>query len=309
MKNRINIIAIIATILAFTACSDSDSFNPYEAQKKVSFYPQTLSYINNNRSSDTTEDWTFTYNNDNTIKSYSSKQTIVKGQLIITQTEKGELSYSKDLNGNMRIKNDVTKDYSNNVGDMENNRKETISETVTFKGDNIVKIELDKSVQNGSNNEQTYGEWSFEYNNDYCTRATYKEDNKESITYLFHWNGYLLTQVSINSQNKNKDLQNEIHEYSYSNILAKDYEFDPMAFVLGNFPKIYAAMGFFGKTTPYLLESEKYELSIRNLEINNGEPYQEDDLMRDYSIADNNTFVTVEVQSDNDSYSVYRFNE
>lgn len=306
MKKYTNIIAIIATVLAFTACSDSDSFNPYDEQKKESFYPKKLTYKNNSSTSTTTENWTLTYNEDNTIKSYKHEQKIVKGQLITQKTSNGTLSYFNDNNGNKRIKNETTNTYKDN----ENySYEETVSETALVENNLITKIEI-YSKQNSATESLSYSEWTFEYSDEFCTRATYyQKEAGEKVTYIFKWNDNCLSQVSVNSNSKGGNLKNEIHEYSYDkDYIIKDYGFNPMSFILGHMPKIYAAMCMFGKNTPYLLEGEIYEMTESNPNVDNGKPFREIDINRNYRIEDNGSIITVKVESE-DSNSEYRFSK
>lgn len=305
MKKYTNIIAIIATMLAFAACSDSDSFNPYDEQEKVSFYPKKLTYKNNNRISTTTENWTFAYNSDNTVKSYKHEQKIVKGSLTTQKTSNGVLSYFNDNSGNKRIKNEIKTTYN----DSENySYEETVSETAIFENGLITKIEI-YNKQNITTESLSYSEWSFEYSNDLCTKATYEEENGDKITYIFNWSDNSLSQASVNTNNKGGNLKNEIYEYSYDkeNII-KDYGFNPMSFVLGHMPKIYAAMCMFGKNTPYTLEGEIYEMTESNPNVDNGKPFREIYIDRNYRFEDSSSNIIVKVDTE-DSNSEYRFSK
>lgn len=308
MKQLKKLIGAIAIGIIFASCSsDSDSFNPYENQEKAPLYPKTLTYKNHNDNSRTTENWTFAYNADNSIKEFSYNQTITTGNLRITETQNATLNYGTDLEGNKLIKSEIEVNYKSSDLTDSFQYKDNITETVRFEDGNIVKIESHCKRTSDNKEENSYSEWSFSYSNDFCTGAVFKSQNETNI-YTYEWSGERLAKVIINGEHKSGDLRNEIFEYSYNTKnLIKDYGFNPMAFVYGHMPMAYAAMGFFGKETPYLLEVQTYELSVRNPNVNNGYPYQEKKLTRDYRIEDNSSSITIKVDSDTNNQSEYYF--
>ncbi len=309
MKKFKQFITALTIVTICVSCSDSDSFNPYTIQEKTPFYPTSLSYSNYNNNSRTNENWEFKYNADNTIKEYTYSQSITNGNRSINETHSATLNYSTDLDGNKLIKNEIETDYHSS--DLTNNYqyKDYVTEWVEFDNDKIVRIESMIKRISDNKEENLYSEWEFTYSNDYCTKAEFKNQDKKTI-YNFQWSGERLAKVVINNDSKSGDHSSDIHEYSYNaKSLINDYGFSPMAFVYGHLPKVYAAMGYFGKETPYLLESQRYEASIRNPNVNNGQPYPINAYTRDYSIEDSNAYIVIKIDSDTDNLSEYRFNK
>lgn len=306
MKRFTFLMTVIFTSLTFIQCSDSDSFDPYKEQEKTPLYPSKLTYSNENINSRTNETWTFKYNENNTINTYTFSQQIKRttDDLTVSEKQSGVLNYGKDLEGNTRINNNITRTYSSKDNNNYNSYEEEISETVTFMNGLIAKIESDSKRKD--NNKMTYSEWSFEYNNDYCTKATYK-DNHELKNYTFKWNGSLLSQVTIHEQDESGDLTTETHIYSYNTEdLANDYSFNPMAFIYGHLPKIYASMGLFGKITPYILEQDEYKKSLNSPTIGSNPLTVE--VIRNYGVSDTSTSITYTVSDDNND-GLYHFSK
>lgn len=301
-------MAVIFTTLAFVQCgNDNNSSDPFNEQEKTPLYPSELTYINDNANSQTSEAWTFAYNADKTIKSYTFLQQLKRttDNLTVSDEGSGMLNYGKDLDGNTRISNNITRRYSSRDNTNYDNYEEEILETVTFENGLIAKIASD--CKRKDTNEMTYSEWTFEYINDYCTKATYK-DSREQKNFTFKWNGYLLAQVTIHGQSKSGDLTTEMHEYSYNTKkVSNDYGFNPMGFIYGHLPKIYASMGLFGKMTPYILESDEYTMSVSNPAISSS-PLQKVEVTRNYSVSDSYNSITYTV-TDNNNESEYHFSK
>ena len=80
MKNVCKYLQMVAMMVAaslFVACSDSDSYDPYANQSIRPFYPSAVAFSSlNSEEVQTDESWKFTYNTDNTIKTYTYSSTI-----------------------------------------------------------------------------------------------------------------------------------------------------------------------------------------------------------------------------------------
>ncbi len=274
------ILAIISAAFLTVSCSsDSDSFDPYQAQEKIPLYPSKMTFRSATDNATTQEDWTFKYNSDNTIKSYNCKQTIKKNDgLTITETTSGKIDYYTDFNSNRRLVNTIYVSYKSSKGAA---YKDTITENVTFLGDYISRIEImKKHNQNGKSEISSY-ERNFTYSQDYCIGSSIRDTNNET-TYTYRWSGECMIQATIHNQSINgSNLTHDTYEYTYNNReVVSDNGFNPLAFVYGHNPKIYAAMGFFGKTTPYKLET----LSYNGYEKIDGRQYPLQSYILDYSI-------------------------
>lgn len=265
MKNCKYLLALLAVAVTFISCgSDGSSSDPYNDQVHRPFYPKKMTFTSvNNNNAKTQEEWSFAYNNDNTISSYTYKQNVTSDDLKITQEERGELSYYEDYKGDARITNKIYSKYtsSSKLG-VTVVYSDTLTEDVTFSGSTISQIEtVGKRTSNGLV-ETVSNLRTFTYANDFCTGSTYKDAGAETI-YTYKWSGDMLSQVTVHGQNTaDSDWTHDTYNYTYNDqSLATNYGFNPLAFIYGHNPRIYAAMGFFGKVTPYELEHEKYNRS------------------------------------------------
>lgn len=282
MKKFAYLLVFVSTLFLTAACSsDNDNFDPYQSQEKVPLYPSKMTFRSATDNSSTQEDWTFKYNNDNTIRSYTCKQTVKKNDgLTIVEKTSGKLDYYVDFDGNRRIVNQILVEYKSSKGA---EYKDTITENAKFLGNYISSIEvIEKHHQGGVSEINSYVR-NFTYAQDYCTGSSVRDKNNET-TYTYRWNGDCLTQATIHNQSINgNNLTHDTYDYTYSSReLVSDYGFNPLAFIYGHNPKIYAAMGFFGKTTPYKLET----LSYNGYEKIDGRQYPLQSLLLDYSITE-----------------------
>ena len=301
MKKIAYLFAIASTLL-FAACSsDSESFDPYEAQEKIPFYPSKMTFRSATYNSSTQEDWTFEYNSDKTIKKYTCKQTVKKDDgLTITESKSGKLDYYVDFNGNRRIVNNILVDYKSSKGAT---YKDTITENVTFLGSLISSIEtMKKHSQNGVSEIISY-ERTFTYSQDYCTGSSIR-DAKNETTYTYRWNGDRITQATIHNQSINgSNLTHDTFDYTYHDrAVVSDNGFNPLAFIYGHNPEVYAAMGFFGKTTPYKLET----LTYNGYEKIDGRQYPLQSYLLDFSIKEV-AGSTIEYSALADNYLEYSY--
>ena len=301
MKKFAFLFIFVSTLFLTTSCSDSDSFDPYQEQERVPFYPSKMTFRSETDKSSTQEDWTFKYNSDKYITGYTCKQTVKKNDgLTITENTSGKLDYYIDFDGNRRIVNQIVVEYKSSKGA---EYKDTITENAKFIGNYISSIEvMKKHHQNGVSEINSYVR-NFTYTQDYCTGSSIRDKNNET-TYTYRWNGDKLTQATIHSQSiTGSNLTHDTYDYTYNDReLVSDYGFDPLAFIYGHNNKIYAAMGFFGKSTPYKLET----LSYNGYEKIDGRQYPLQSFILDYNIIEVQGSI-VEYSAIADNYLEYKY--
>ncbi|MBR5150032.1 MAG: hypothetical protein IKW61_01900, partial [Bacteroidaceae bacterium] len=118
MKKFYTLLFLLATLFAFSACSESEGFDPYRSQEKRPMYPAVVSFSSvDNDDTGTDKKWEFTYNADNTIKAYKySNHVITKSGVEIIENHSGKLIYYTDAAGVKWIQNDLV--VSNVVKDV-----------------------------------------------------------------------------------------------------------------------------------------------------------------------------------------------
>ncbi len=310
MKTRyISIITALFAGLFFVACSDGGSeSNPYNDQVKRAFYPTTLTFRSETNSGNVnTESWNFTYDNQQRITGYKCVQTSKGMSGDMTSTKTGSLRYYSDHNNCMKIDADVETTYSNKTEYGEFSYTEKTNERVTFTGNLITLIETSGvRCENGSAIEiPVSSTQTFAYSGDFCTSSSYKDYEKD-VTYSYNWDSKKLTKATIHSSSKDKsEINHEVHTYSYDKRnLSCDYGFNTLAFVYGHTPVVYAAMNFFGKNTPYILEHEKFSGYNESGTEHHDRPVIE----RDFQILDNGISNNVRYIIDSPTYSEYIYN-
>lgn len=303
MKKFSTMMLLLASGISFLSCgSDSDSFDPYNEQKKTEFFPSKLVFRSSNNNSETTENWTFTYDDDNNIGKYTYKQNLKSGALTIVEQKSGKLSYYEDYEGKRRITNRIYTTYTSRGNNTTYTYKDTITEDVTFNGNLIAAIETSGVHNVGGKAETVSHIRTFTYSGDYLTGSTFKDNNSET-TYTYKWNGERLAQVTVHTQNNaNSDLTHDTYDYTYEKKeVSSNYGFNTLAFIYGHNPQIYAAMGFFGKTTPYLLATSKYS----SYERINGVRYETQAVDNSFDIVEKSNSVVYTAEST--GYDEYTF--
>lgn len=305
MKKSTLLYSIIATLLFTTSCgSDDNGFNPYNAQEKHPFYPTALTFRSSNSNSEITEEWTFTYNEENKITNYTYKKNIKGNDREIVETAEGALTYFTDYEHRQRINTDITSTYTSTKQGQTIQYTQTTKEDVRFDGDLIAGIETTGQRNTSGNIENISTKRTFTYANDYCTGSTYRDNNGNEYTYTYQWDNTLLSNVTIYKQNSNNsESTNDTYKYSYNTRdIANDYGFNPMAFVYGHNPEVYAAMSCFGKVTPYVLEQERYESYDK---INN-EKYPTQSETHEYTIQTTNNSLSFTADP-SEAYDEYQY--
>lgn len=262
MKKNALIYSILATFMFLTSCgSDNDGFDPYKAQEKHPFYPTALTFRSSNSNTEITENWTFEYDEEYRISNYTYEKSIKGSDREIVETSTGNLRYFTDFDNRQRINTNITSEYTSTKQGQTINYTENLKEDVRFDGNLIASIETTGERNTKGVIENISTERTFSYAKEYCTGSIYRDNSNNEQTYTYQWDNTLLKGVTIYKQNgNNSETTNDSYRYSYNTReVADDYGFNPLAFVYGHNPEIYAAMGYFGKVTPFVIEQEKYE--------------------------------------------------
>ena len=203
MKKNISIIAAIAVLFTLVSCgSDSDSTNPYKEQTKMPMYPKTLSFNSiNNDGSTTREQWTFKYNSDSTIQSYTYTHSIVSGDTEISEKKDGALRYYQDFTNSRCIETKVYSTYTSKKGINKLEYSDTITEDVKFAGELISSIRTSGWRTTNGVIETISSNRTFTYANDYCTGSTYN-DKENEVSYSYKWNGDNMVKATVHKQSK-----------------------------------------------------------------------------------------------------------
>lgn len=259
---------LTAAITLLCSCSSDDStYNPYAYQEKTPFYPQEINIEKQNPKRKVAETWTFEYGKDNTITAYTHTTTNKLDKDGYTEEtierESGNLSY---YNGS--ITNRITIEKAVSSYDYEKYHKEEIIENAECNSDGritTIKRFIDRYNKDGIKESSTTTSRTFTYTGDYCTASTYTDadDATGAIThsYTYSWDGnHDLTSIEVEEKEKNARTRKQ-YKYSYGK-LGKDYGFHANAFLYNQMPQIYAAMGYFGKDCPYIVESEQQTFKI-----------------------------------------------
>lgn len=308
MKNLTSIFITIIVVLVSVSCSsDSSVYDPFKEQTKQPFYPARLSFRSvNDNGAITEKNWVFEYNSDNTIKRYTYTHSVSGTNIDIEETKVGNLRYYTDYKGNRCIETKSYSSYSSKrLADILV-YTDTITEDARFNNNHIESIDTKGwRTTNGETVTTLSSRQTFNYSNDLCTSSTYTDSNNET-TYTYKWNNNMLAVVTIHNQSKNNsDLTHDTYEYRYDNrTLASYYEFNPLAFVYGNKPQIYDAMGYLGKSTPYLLEFEEYN----GYESINGKRYDIQSVQRSYHIMSGANSLIYSAESPGYSEYIFNFN-
>lgn len=307
MKRIYNFLIASTMLVAFAACSESESFDPYKNQSKRPFYPTNVTFSNqNNDGAQVEKKWSLSYNNDNSIKAYTYNYTVKTGSGVEMQEEhSGELTYHKDPStGNDVIQNILT--ISSNVASLPTaeSYNDKITEYVEISNGTIQKITtLGQRTYSNGEKEAYSSTRTFTYTDKYCTSSTLI-DNTGTTTYKYNWGSGKLGSVTKYQQDNSNNVTQEEYRYTYDNInLATDYEFNTMAFVYGNIPEIYAAMNLFGATSAYKIEGESYS-GYRNF-TGTSKPIAP--INRNYAILETTNGVTYTADSPSSSTYVFTF--
>ncbi len=306
MKKFIDYVIMFSLFFTLASCSDdNNNINPFAIQPKTPFYPTALTFRSiNAEQTETVVNWSFTYNTDNTINTYTYKKSVKGNNIDINEEKQGELFYYVDYDGNNRIRNSIVSTYTSTTPEMTYTHSDTITEDAKFSGKYITSIEITGKRDKQGTLENISNLRSFNYAGDFCTSSIYRDNDSEK-TYSYKWSKNMLTNVTVYDQNKkNSNLSHENFEYKYNpRDIANDYGFNTLAFIYNHNPEIYDAMGFFGKATPFTMEEEYFSSYV----IDNGTKYDLQSERHTYSIHNTNSSI-IYTADPTPNYSEYLFN-
>lgn len=259
-KNLFTPLFVILTILC-SACSDDSgngSYNPYDKQIKTDFYPTTIEIGKKHDKRTISENWGITYSGDNKEKvEYTHKivdQYLGDEKSTTTEEENATLHYFANSN---QIINKITYKKSYEDKNITTYYTEDITEFATIKNGVIETIDRNTIRTTGDKVENLSYRWSFEYSDGRCVASIYQDLNntENRVSRNYKWNKkHQISEITVES-NEDGMRTNSSYKYGYGE-LSKDYGFQINAFIFDNYPHIYAALGLFGKTTPYKIIDE-----------------------------------------------------
>lgn len=267
MKKKIFGIAALMFAGAFiSSCGDDsdNSYNPFDEESKGEFYASSITAEKVTSNFQEIENWTgivkdsldrvvrYSYNynydtQDGDIKNEKRENKIyyfkthdkldaitVKSNLEYNQSQKGiTTKYSQQITDNIEINaNGYISKISTTIEHYENDSAEPVIKT---------------------------SKREFIYSGDICISSTFCDDESET-TYTYDWNAYQLTGITILKENNVKGfVEYDKYDYTYNNDSVYIYSGTQLLpFVQRGLPEVFAAMGYFGKCTPYLLTEEKH---------------------------------------------------
>ncbi len=259
-RKLFGLIAALLVSAGFVSCSDDESNNPFDEQRKGDFCPKEIVIKKNNESRKITESWkNIKRDYKNNVISYDYSYEL-DGQFTQVENRSCTLDYYKEFNGNEVIRAKTNVDYTKSDRGITEKYTENILETAYINSAGyIVRIDATTDHFDGNSTDAVIekSERTFKYSGDLCTESTYN-DNEYSITYKYKWSGYELKNITVLKENK-KDGSVEYSTYEYTFNKKEIYPYtgcSPMPFIQSGMPQIYASMGYLGKCTPYILAEE-----------------------------------------------------
>lgn len=255
-----SLLATICFTLSFTACSDSDSSNPFDEPKRGEFLPKEIVIKKNSDNRNITESWSNIRRNAN--DKIVSCEYSLRSEGDVTQVENSSYSfdYYTGYQGNEIIRTKVVKESTKSDRGIVEKYTENIQEEININEYGYIsRISTTTDHFSGNSTEPvtTTSERTFTYNGDLCKGSVYRDENY-IITYKYNWNGYMLSNITILKENL-KDGSVEYNTYDYTFDRRELYPYagtEILPFVQSGMPQIYASMGYLGKCTPYILSEE-----------------------------------------------------
>jgi hypothetical protein len=279
-KRFFGILATLFLGTVLVSCSETEERNPFEEQKKGDFSPKqvVISKIGDNRT--IVESWkNIRRDNENRVTGYEYAFEM-KGDILQVESRNCTLDYYTDFNKNECIRNRYIVEYTKTDRGITEKYTENVLEDVTINARGYIsRIETvtDHFANNSTEAVTTTSERVFTYNGDLCTASTYN-DEEYKITYNYKWDGYMLKNLTVLKENK-KDGSVEYNTYAYTFDKKAIYPYTGtslMPFVQSGMPQIYAAMGYLGKCTPYVLLEETQggytkfgDMTSNNIKVHN----------------------------------------
>ena len=254
--------SILLAALLLAACSDSDSYNPYDEQRKGDFHPANVVIKKSTPNRDITESWTnITRNRQGQVTSYEYSLEI-SGDISQTEKKKHTVKYYTRHDGREVIETRTDASYFKSANGISENYTRKIVETASINSNGYID-EINSIIEhwvgepNSSEPVTTTSRRTFAYNGDFCKSSSYK-DNEQEITYKYNWSGYKLKNITeLKEDLKDGSIEYNTYDYTFDSREIFPYTgTNLMAFVQSGMPQIYASMGYIGKGTPYVLSEE-----------------------------------------------------
>lgn len=271
-KNILSILAILSIIFLAPSCNKEteDEYNPFDTETEGYFFPSSITIDKNTVNTTLCERWT-------NIKKDSADRIVQYNYDYSYRTNDGEsktekrncrIYYFKDHTGKDIIKATTILEYDQNLKGITKEYTQKLDEAITLNSNgHISRISTTIAhFENGAADPtMKTSERSFTYYNDFCTSSTYL-DNTCKISYTYNWNAYQLTGMTIVKENyADGHIEYDRYEYTYDN--DKLYLYSGaglLPFVQRGLPEIFAATGYFGKCTPYILAQESHNGQIKH---------------------------------------------
>lgn len=260
-KNHFYTLLFMLIGIVLVSCSNDDEFNPFNEDTEGEFNPTTITFHKSSDNMETIERWSdIERDKKSRITAYTYTRE-VKGYINETETRDCRIDYYSNHNGGdmIRTRTDVEFSRIDKEG-IEEKYTEHVEEKVSMNKDGyIAEIQTTTDRLGGNMNEPatTTSSRTFAYSGDLCTESTYKDDHM-STTYKYSWNAYQLKRITIIKNNR-KDNTVDHSTYNYTFDKREFYRYSAteiLPFVQSGFPQIFASMGYLGKFTPYILDSE-----------------------------------------------------
>ena len=244
-KSSILLTALMMILAAVTSCGGSDSDDQLTPIKKQKFSPKDIVIKKAKGEQYSEEKWTdITIDKNGDISSY--EYSFEKDGVILEKRKFAVNNFDSErgiMTANMTI--------INSAGD-----ETKLFEIVKFKNGLITEIET--YTTEGNNDEITTQK--FRYEDAKCIEFSYENANYK-VTRKYNWGTlYKLDKMSEDFTDLNNG-KNETNEYKYT--FSKDqYPYEGLSmfpFIISErnnnvFPNIYAALGYFGIETPYIMQ-------------------------------------------------------
>lgn len=283
-------IATALLLVAFTSsCSEepATTYNPFDENKKGEFLPSNITINKSTDNFTLCETWSdITRNSENRITGYKYRYEYNTITGDITNEERVcRINYFKDHTGKDIITTETDIEYYQNQKGIQDQYTQRLDESISLNGNGLID-RIATTIKNFENDTtiMTTSERTFSYHDDFCTSSTYN-DNTSRITYTYSWNAYQLVDISILKDNTDGIIEYEKYQYTYDKELYLYSGTELLPFVQRGFPEILASMGYFGKSTPYVLADEKFSRRIIHNNITTST-----EIDNKYSFSDNINF-------------------
>ena len=260
-KFLLHALFIALSAISIASCnSDSEDFDPFSQQTKGEFHPKIISFSKTSDNIDITETWSnIVRNSQDKVVSYDYTREVT-GEFTEKESRSCKIDYFKDHFGNNAIRTETNVEYYKLSKGIEEKYTEKISETIDLNEKGYI-ANISTTTDHFSNNTTapviTTSSRSFSYNGDMCSGSIYT-DNSSRVTYRYNWSAYQLKGVTIlNENSRNNTVDYNTYDYTYDTKEFYKYSgMEILPFVQSGLPQIFAAMGYLGKCTPYILTDE-----------------------------------------------------